>query len=190
MNRVGFVLENAKGKILDVGFNACSLHEKIVEKFGSNNVFGIDILVDKKYRGNYAKASAEEMPFKDKAFDSIIAGELIEHLKKPELFIKEAKRVLKSSGILIITTPNRKSLINRIFHSYEAPLHFSLFTREELFALLEKNGFAISCFRCFPYTEESSAGSRHKRLFFLRKLCHYFLPKGLQENMCFVAKKL
>ena len=189
MDRVSFILANANGKLLDVGFNACSLHDKIREKFSSEQIFGIDIVIDKKYKGNYVKASAEHMPFKDSVFDCVIAGELVEHLKKPELFVKEAERILKDAGKLIITTPNRKSLINRLFHSYEAPLHFSLFSREELFELLEKNNFKVVKFACFPYTEESSSGSRHKQFFFLRKLLHRFLPQCLQENMCVVAVK-
>ncbi|MCD6478447.1 MAG: class I SAM-dependent methyltransferase [Candidatus Diapherotrites archaeon] len=189
MDRVSFILANANGKLLDVGFNACSLHDKIREKFSSEQIFGIDIVIDKKYKGNYVKASAERMPFKDSVFDCVIAGELVEHLKKPELFVKEAERILKDAGKLIITTPNRKSLINRLFHSYEAPLHFTLFSREELFKLLEKNNFKVVKFTCFPYTEESSSGSRHKQFFFLRKLLHRFLPQCLQENMCVVAVK-
>lgn len=189
MDRVSFILSNSYGRVLDVGFNACSLHERVVEKFGRRNVFGIDIVIEKRYKGNYVKASAEKMPFKDSAFDCIIAGELIEHLKKPKDFVKEANRVLKDSGSLIITTPNKKSLINRLFHSYEAPLHFSLFSQKELFELLEKNGFKVVKFACFPYTEESSSGSRHKSFFFLRKLLHRFLPQSLQENMCLVAVK-
>lgn len=189
MNRADFILANARGQILDAGFNACSLHEKVIEKFGSKNVFGIDIEIDKRYKGNYAKANAEEMPFKNASFDSVIAGELIEHLKRPELFLKEANRVLRKFGILVITTPNRKSLINIVFHSYEAPLHFCLFSRQELFTMLEKSGFEIKSFVCFPYTEESSPGSRHRHFFFLRKLLHRFLPQCLQENMCVVAVK-
>ncbi len=189
MDRVEFVLTNARGKILDVGFNACSLHEKILKRFGKSKVFGIDIVIEKHYRGNYVKADAQAMPFKNEAFDCIVAGELIEHLEKPELFVQEAKRVLKEGGTLIITTPNKNSLINRLFHSYEAPLHYSLFSKEELFQMLKKSGFKVVKFVCFPYTEESSSGSRHKKLFFLRKLLHRFLPQCLQENMCVVAVK-
>lgn len=189
MDRISFILNNAYGKILDAGFNACSLHERVLEKFNKREVFGVDIVIDKRYKGNYVKASAERIPFKSSVFDCIIAGELIEHLKRPENFVKEANRILKDAGSLIITTPNRKSLINRLFHSYEAPLHLSLFSRKELFELLEKNGFKVVKFACFPYTEESSSGSKHKRFFFLRKLLHRFLPQSLQENMCVVAVK-
>jgi len=188
MDRISFILENASTRLLDVGFNACTLHNKIREKFPSD-VFGIDIFIDRKYRGLYAKASAEHIPFRRASFDCIVAGELIEHLKRPDLFIMEANRVLKEDGKLIITTPNRKSLINRLLHSYEAPLHFSLFSKDELFKLLEKNGFAVVKFVCFPYTEESSSGSRHKQFFFLRKLLHRILPQCLQENMCVIAVK-
>jgi 2-polyprenyl-3-methyl-5-hydroxy-6-metoxy-1,4-benzoquinol methylase len=44
--------------------------------------------------------------FKDSFADTIIAGELIEHLENPLGFLNECHRILKPGGVLIITTPN------------------------------------------------------------------------------------
>ncbi|MEM4390633.1 MAG: class I SAM-dependent methyltransferase [Candidatus Diapherotrites archaeon] len=182
MDRIEYALKNLNGKILDVGFSVGELHTKLVNAFGKN-VYGIDIEV-KKNSKNYKKASAEKkIPFKSNYFDSIFAGELIEHLHKPKNFVKEANRVLKKNGVIIITTPNRDSLINRIFHNYHAPLHFSLFNFQELKSLLEENGFKVVDYYCQPYTEENSYGSKNKWSFAFRKILHYFLPKSLQEEM-------
>jgi len=127
--------------------------------------------------------------FKDSYFDCIVAGELIEHLEKPEKFIKECRRTLKKNGRLIITTPNRKSLVNRISGSYETKVHPSLFDYESLGELLGNNGFRIKEASCFPYTEESSYGSRRKWSFALRKAAHRIIPNGLRENMAIIAEK-
>ena len=189
MNRVDFILNSVDGKILDVGFDHGSLHTKIKQKFEEKNIYGIDIIV-KNPSKHYKKGTAEKIPFEKKFFDSVVAGELIEHLKKPELFVKEAKRVLKKNGVLVLTTPNRKSFVNRITKSYFTPIHFSLFTKKELEKLLKENGFEIEKFECFPYTEESSKGAKHKSMYKFRKSAHYFLPQTLQEQMCVVARKV
>jgi len=39
-------------------------------------------------------------------FDVVVAGEIIEHLNNPGLFLDSAKKVLKSGGKLLITTTN------------------------------------------------------------------------------------
>ncbi len=49
----------------------------------------------------------------DNSFDVVLMGEIIEHiLNHPLGLIREAARVLKPSGVLIITTPNPSTLIN------------------------------------------------------------------------------
>ena len=190
MKRANFFLENLKGKILDVGFSSGTMHENVLEKFGKETVYGIDILFHKKHVGNYAEGSAEDMPYSDNSFDSILAGELIEHLENPEKFVKEAYRILTKGGVLVLSTPNKKSLINRVFHSYEMPLHLHLFYREELQNLFEKEGFKVKIFKCLPFTSESCDGSKAPQfLFFFRNLTHYLLPNSLREDMLFVVEK-
>ncbi len=139
---------------------------------------------------NYKQASAEKIPFESERFDSILAGELVEHLHKPELFIKEANRLLKKNGIMIITTPNKNSLINRLTRAYYAPLHFSLFSIPELTAVLEKNGFLVEKLFCLPYNRESSPGSRHKWFYGVRKAVHFLVPvTSLREEIVLLARK-
>lgn len=48
-------------------------------------------------------ADACKMPFKDKAFDYVIAFHVLEHINTPELFLKELQRVAKAG---YIETPN------------------------------------------------------------------------------------
>jgi len=175
---------------LDVGFNPSdtTLHDSLVEKLGQGNVVGFDVDV-REFKPNVLKASAEQMPFKKASFDSVVAGELIEHLHHPELFVQECQRVLRKNGILALSTPNRNSWLNRLFHSYEAPLHFSLFSVKELSLLLESNSFKILALKMFPYTQESSEGSQHKWFFPARKLVHTLMPFSLRENIVLVAVK-
>ncbi len=188
MDRVSFILKNANGKILDVGFIACSLHERVKEKFPKKDIFGLDIEPVPK-NPNYKQGSAEEIPFESDQFDSVIAGELIEHLEHPDRFVKEACRVLKKGGIVILTTPNRESLINRLTRNYHTAIHLSLFNRKELVGLLEKSGFELKSFFCLPFTQESSPGSSQKWFYPVRNLIHVFVPQSLQEEMVVLAQK-
>lgn len=185
MSRLDVISKHINGRILDVGHSVGPLHDEIAKR--AQHVVGIDIEI-KKYRQNTVKGDAQNMPLQSKSFDTVLAGELIEHLYKPEDFVAECKRILKKGGKLILTTPNRKSLINRVFRAYHKPAHIILFTKQELMQLLDKNGFEIEEYTVFPYTEESSEGSRHKWFFAVRKMMHPLLPSGLQEEMVLVAK--
>src|SRR3989339_802639 len=54
------------------------------------------------------------LPYEDNFFDIVIAGEIIEHIFDTDLFLAEIRRVLKSGGKLLISTPNIASLGRRL----------------------------------------------------------------------------
>lgn len=56
---------------------------------------------------DYAIASADALPFADESFDAVLCLETIEHLPKPKAAAREMMRVLKSGGLVMITTPAR-----------------------------------------------------------------------------------
>ena len=92
-----------KGKILDIGCNGSDFHSYIEKTH--KEVYGMDIEVT-NYRLNMVKADAHYIPFKEKSFDCVFAGEIIEHLIDPATFLKEIERILKNGGLLVLTTPN------------------------------------------------------------------------------------
>jgi SAM-dependent methyltransferase len=51
------------------------------------------------------QADAALLPFKPKVFDAVICAELLEHLPRPPEVLKEAHRVLKPGGTLLISAP-------------------------------------------------------------------------------------
>ncbi len=53
----------------------------------------------------------QNLPFNDNIFEYIYAAEVIEHLENRKEFLKEIYRILKPSGKLMITTPNKNSII-------------------------------------------------------------------------------
>ncbi len=55
-----------------------------------------------------------DIPYEDNSFDTVYMAEVIEHLVDPDQVLREANRVLKRKGTLIVTTPNLCSWYNRI----------------------------------------------------------------------------
>ena len=128
--------------------------DKIVLDAGCGEGYGTDLLAQnaKKVIGvDYAKkvikkaASKYRKPnltykvmdltnleYKDSSFDIICCFQVIEHLKHPERFLLAAQKILKPSGILLLSTPNR------LTSALDWPYHFREYTTQELTELLEQ----------------------------------------------------
>ncbi len=87
--------------------------KSLVRKIMATDI--VDIPVDKKGikilrelgDWEFKKVEAEKnLPFIDGYFDLAYHLDVIEHVKKPHLFLSEQYRVLKKGGTLIIGTPN------------------------------------------------------------------------------------
>ena len=91
--------------------------------------------------------NAETMDF-DNTFDTIVAGELIEHLENPGQFLGRALRHLNASGQLVLTTPNPFTLMHALaylknFDRAFNPDHACWFDPQTIRQLLERCGFRI-----------------------------------------------
>ncbi|MFH0970337.1 MAG: methyltransferase domain-containing protein [Candidatus Diapherotrites archaeon] len=187
--RIQSLLSSIYGTVLDVGGSAGTLHEDLLKKIPAEYIISLDIELIHT-RTNQVIGDGQMMPFKDHVFNSILAGEVLEHVENPRAFIQECWRVLDHNGVLALSTPNKKSWLNRITHSYEMPLHLSLFDPDSLCKLLDNEGFSIQKMEFFPYTEESSDGARNKWFFPLRKIVHSLIPDSLREDMIIICRKI
>lgn len=74
------------------------------------NVLGIDLddvgIAALRHKGYNAQCANVETMTLDRRFDVIVAGDIIEHLENPGLFLRNAHRHLKPTGILALSTPN------------------------------------------------------------------------------------
>lgn len=75
-----------------------------------------------------------QLPFADASMDLVTAFEVIEHLKGWENFISEAARVLGTSGVFVVSTPNRDYY--QTTRGEPNPFHVHEFAYEEFRAAL------------------------------------------------------
>ena len=100
---------NMQGNLLDVG---CSNGEFLflAKKRGFNS-FGVEV---NKNTANIAISNGlevfhgklEDAKFNDDYFSVVYLGDVIEHVARPDILVKECKRILKRGGIMVISTPN------------------------------------------------------------------------------------
>jgi SAM-dependent methyltransferase len=78
----------------------------------------------------FATGGATAIPLQDHSVDVIVSFETIEHLDDQDTFWSEIKRVLRTNGVLLISSPNREVYSER--RSKKNPFHKRELTQAEL----------------------------------------------------------
>ena len=158
---LAFILKytTQKDKVLDLGCGNGRLYQAL----GKCNYTGIDnserlIEIAKETGGNFMVADVFSLPFEDNTFDKVYSIAVLHHIPSKELrikFLKEAERVLKENGVLILTVWKVK--MRKIFKYYKKGMDFKdiffpffnqkrylhCFSQRELKKLIKKSGFLI-----------------------------------------------
>lgn len=97
-------------RILDLGCGVGAFMRRLREF--SDDVVGTDIDKESVVEGakevpNLGLAVGEHLPFADETFDVILLHEVLEHVTDDVETLKEARRVVKKDGNVIVFTPNR-----------------------------------------------------------------------------------
>lgn len=105
-----------KKKILDVacgeGFGVGILAQVGAEVVGIDNSTDAIASALRNYRKDntsFVVGQAEALPFADTSFDLVTSFETIEHLAHPKSFLFEVRRVLRPSGVFVVSTPEREA---------------------------------------------------------------------------------
>jgi SAM-dependent methyltransferase len=94
----------------------------------------------------------ETIGFAAESFDVVMMWHVIEHLSSPKQTLREAHKILKPGGILLLGCPNYHSIDVKLARAktlLEAPRHLCYFTESTLFKLLTDTGFAITAVHWF-----------------------------------------
>lgn len=144
LHRYAMALELSIGKsVLDIASG---------EGYGSNlladyaaKVVGIDIsgeaILHSKTsypRENltFKQGDVRAIPCEDGSFDLIVSFETIEHISDHSQMFSELKRVLKSDGVLIISTPEKSIYSDQV--NYSNPFHEKELYEKEFIGLISK----------------------------------------------------
>ncbi len=200
MSRVDEVLRWVQGpKILDIGCTGHKLEvgskEWVFGRLtkGFPNVIGIDISEENISKlkslgfSNVYVQDAQSFQFEEK-FSTIVAGELIEHLSNPGLFIQNSINHLAGGGRLIITTPNPFSLLNSFYAYFKYPKtcqndeHTCWFCPQTISTLVSRYGLNIVYFDLVSDYRNDDESIKYRLFIHLIRLFGFVLPKRLKCN--------
>jgi SAM-dependent methyltransferase len=127
----------------------------------------------------------------DMRFDVVVAGEVVEHLANPGLFLREIPRFLASDGKLIVSVPSAHSIrlvanamrLREVVH----PDHNAYYSVNTLDHLLGSHGFRVEEIR--PYWMEPRAApliyNLYDRALRLSRIISPWLGEGLVATAVF-----
>jgi 2-polyprenyl-6-hydroxyphenyl methylase/3-demethylubiquinone-9 3-methyltransferase len=156
--RLDFLLTHvpARARVLDVGCGEGWFTAALAQ--AGREAVGIDVAQEPLRRAHERDPHLDlrhvpahgEWPLGDVSFDAVWAGEVIEHVADTAGWLSQVRRVLRSGGALVLSTPAHEPLTRlalglsgRAFASHFDPRsdHLRFYTRRTLVALLEDFGF-------------------------------------------------
>jgi ubiquinone/menaquinone biosynthesis C-methylase UbiE len=178
---------NLNGKVLDYGIGKGHLAPHLLAN-KNTELYAIDFSsetvnnINNQFAeiGNFKGCSlVQGFPslFSENEFDVVMLIEAIEHLTDDYLIptLKEAHRILKPNGNLVITTPNNEDLKSRnvicpdcgcLFHRVQ---HIRSFTTKSLEQQVRGFGFTTTFCGATNFHEFGKYGLFHKTINFLKK---------------------
>ncbi len=127
-----YIEKYAKGIVLDAGAGRLALKFLLTPKAGA--YYSID-----KYMAREELSivgDLNNLPLKEKTFDTVICFQVIEHTPTPEIVIKNLAASLKDKGILILSAPH-------VSYLHGEPEDYYRYTKYALTYILEKYGFRV-----------------------------------------------
>ena len=83
---------------------------------------------------SFVEASCTRMPLPDRAFDTVVSFETLEHIEAQEAFLDEVARVLEPGGVLVLSCPNKVEYSDK--RDYANEFHVKELYRDELARLV------------------------------------------------------
>lgn len=155
-----------KGKVLDIGC-ATGFFLEAAQKM-QYEPYGIELseysskLAKQKFGESYIfNGKLEDCKFPVEFFEVITMFDLIEHVRMPAETLKQASKLLKQDGIIVITTPNIHSLSNKLMGkkwTHYKKEHFFYFTLSSLNFIAKQAKLKII------FSEKSKKSLKHKLL--------------------------
>ncbi|MBF0489417.1 MAG: class I SAM-dependent methyltransferase [Candidatus Omnitrophica bacterium] len=83
----------------------------------------------------------------ENTYDAVVMWDVIEHLARPDDFLKKTYSVLKQKGVLALTTGDISSFMAKVqgrqWRLIHPPTHVHYFTRSSMITFLKQHGFEV-----------------------------------------------
>lgn len=146
---------NSNRDLLEFGSGTGSLIRQICESGFEGNITAADILPQPEQLPSRVKWIQSDLncplDVPDNSCDLVVSTEVIEHLENPRAVFREFFRVLKPSGLLILTTPNQESirlLLSLVIEGHFVafrdscyPAHITALLRKDFVRICRETGF-------------------------------------------------
>jgi SAM-dependent methyltransferase len=119
-------------RVLSVG-GGFWIEKALLDKIKAEEIVRTDIVPEE----GVLEEDAANLSFRDSTFDVVICRELIEHVPDSDKVYGEIKRVLKTGGYLLITTPNVYAV------HIDGTFHVRGYTPSSFLAELKHQGFKV-----------------------------------------------
>lgn len=145
------------GRILDVGCGPGFLLSGLARAWEKHGVEVSRVAAEHARRwATVFEGNLTDARYPVEHFDVVVLYHVIEHLDDPIATILEARRILKSQGVLLLGTPDFDSACARRFGAryrlLNDPTHIRLFTNDSMHRFLRDHGFVIDRVEC-PFFE-------------------------------------
>lgn len=148
-----------KKKVLEVGCATGELLKKLREK--KCYTVGLekdkDIALEAKRKCDRIIVgdieTIDRLPFSDNYFDTVVLGDVLEHLQRPDKVLERLKKYLGENGVILVSIPNVAFIsvrfglfFGRFNYTEYGPLdksHLRFFTLKTAKRLIEENGYKI-----------------------------------------------
>lgn len=147
---------------------------------------GLDVLsargIKNLYRADLERLDDVEL---DKEFDVILAGEMIEHLSNPGLFLRGIKRFMGADTVLVITTINAYSGVRMFQYGLRGkggkaepvhPDHVAYYSYSTILHILSRENIKANRFLFYDIGPEHRPHNRFY-LNWVNDVCVFFAPQ-------------
>jgi 2-polyprenyl-3-methyl-5-hydroxy-6-metoxy-1,4-benzoquinol methylase len=150
-------------RILDIGCGSGIMVKKMIE-LGYKNVEFCDVddyaaeIKDKAVRRriklvnlNEYKTNENSLPYASSSFDLVYCMCVLEHVENPYNIVREAKRVLKKNGILVVGIPSATQVFERVLFFFTGNTmrysmndnHITFYSNNTFMKMFVHNGFKL-----------------------------------------------
>ena len=138
-----------RGRVLDAGCGGGGTALSLAEEAG----FAVGLDLDARFRGagtrlaaerqvagaSFVQGDGQRLPFRDRSFDVVFSHSVIEHVSSAESYLRECHRVLRTGGVLYLSTAPFLSLAGAHLPRMRPPIPLHL-------VLGRRRAFRLFCF--------------------------------------------